>query len=175
MPLDPAPPKRGRFVGAGAGPQAIVLIAGVLLIALLVALVSLIVRDVIRQLSVAEEVRRPTDEPSLEPPSGQRSPQQPQPVGAVRPLSPSEWVTSDDYPLDAIRAGLQGTVSFTLDVSAGGLPTACRITQSSGHLMLDEATCALMMKRARFDPARDATGSTVTAQYSRRVTWVLPE
>ena len=46
------------------------------------------------------------------------------------------WVTDDDYRTRWIREGLSGTASFTLQVSASGRITDCRITRSTGHGVL---------------------------------------
>lgn len=92
------------------------------------------------------------------------------------PLSnPGAWVGTADYPPEALRAGHEGTVGFTLAVGADGVPQGCTITQSSGDVALDGATCALLAQRARFSPAKDATGSAVVGRYSSRVMWKIPK
>lgn len=78
---------------------------------------------------------------------------------AAEPLPPRQlndhmW-TPDDYPRDALQKGESGRVSFVLDVNSEGRVTACTITASSGSSSLDEATCRLARRRARFEPARD--------------------
>nr|WP_302053866.1 energy transducer TonB [Sphingomonas tagetis] len=95
--------------------------------------------------------------------------------GKLRPAgSPQNWVTDDDYPPEALRQGWQGTVGFTLEVGPNGRPHACHVTTSSGTKLLDDAACALLMKRARFVPARDGTGNAVSAKFSSRFTWRIP-
>lgn len=94
---------------------------------------------------------------------------EPFPVG-----DPSEWVTSDDYPPEALRANAQGTVAFVLDVDASGKVSDCTVTSSSQSSILDQTTCALLRARATFRPARDASGNPVSGRYSTRVNWVLP-
>jgi len=89
--------------------------------------------------------------------------------------SPQNWVTDDDYPPEALRRGWQGTVAFRLDIDQRGRPSACHVTGTSGTPMLDEAACDLLMQRARFVPARDAQGKTVSASFSSRFTWRIPE
>lgn len=83
------------------------------------------------------------------------------------------WVGDDDYPPSALRAGQQGWVGFTLNVDAGGCPTACRVTYSSGHQILDDTTCSLMMARARFKPAEDDAGKPIAAVWHSRFQWYL--
>lgn len=90
----------------------------------------------------------------------------------LRPATPpGSWITDDDYPPSAMRAGHQGTVSFRMEISTDGLPVGCSVTQSSGFDDLDQQACALLQRRARFTPARDHAGHAIPASYSGRFTW----
>lgn len=109
---------------------------------------------------------RPVAPPVQAPRAGQRL----QPAG-----SPQNWVTDDDYPAEALRKGWQGTVGFTLEIDAAGKPSACRVTAPSGTPMLDQTACALLMRRARFVPARDASGQPIGGSFTSRFTWRIPE
>ena len=84
------------------------------------------------------------------------------------------WITTDDYPPSAIRAGEEGVVGIALQVGADGRPQSCSVTVPSGHASLDQATCRLYQRRARFAPARDDAGNAMAATYTDRVRWVLP-
>lgn len=86
----------------------------------------------------------------------------------------ASYVSNDDYPPSAIRAEEQGTTGFRLDVGPDGRVTNCTVTSSSGSSALDQATCRLMQRRARFTPAKDADGSPTTDSVSSRIKWVLP-
>lgn len=104
------------------------------------------------------------------------------PVAVITPArppvpkgSPGAWATNDDYPADALRAGSEGRVTFSLSVSADGTPTACTIVASSGNSSLDETTCRLVTERARFTPARDSAGAAITGTYMNSVRWVIPQ
>lgn len=81
---------------------------------------------------------------------------------------------SADYPLEAVRNRWEGTARFTATIGPDGKAVACRITTSSGHDVLDRATCDLVMRRARFEPARDSAGKPITAEFHNKVTWKLP-
>jgi protein TonB len=83
--------------------------------------------------------------------------------------------STDDYPPSALRAGEQGTTGFRLDVGTDGRVTNCTVTSSSGSSALDQATCRLLQRRARFTPARDSNGQPTTDQNSGRITWRIPE
>ena len=84
------------------------------------------------------------------------------------------WVTTIDYPPSAVRAGVEGRTSFRLDIGIDGKPTACTIISSSGSDELDGTTCRLLMRRARFTPARDEGGNPIASTYANAVTWKLP-
>ena len=91
----------------------------------------------------------------------------------ARPIDPGSWVGRDDYPLDAAKAGAEGTVGFRLRIDAQGRVTSCETVKSAGPA-LDSATCGLILRRARFRPARDAAGAAVAGTYSSTITWRLP-
>lgn len=89
--------------------------------------------------------------------------------------NPGSWATDEDYPPSAQRAGAAGTSGFRLTVGTDGRVTACSITSSSGNSALDDATCKLVTRRARFTPAKDETGAAVTDTYANRIVWRIPE
>jgi protein TonB len=76
-----------------------------------------------------------------------------------------------DYPAAALRAGEQGVVEFSLDISAAGRVTACTVTRSSGSATLDATTCRLLTMRARFRPATDGKAEAVPGTFASRVAW----
>jgi protein TonB len=88
--------------------------------------------------------------------------------------NPGDWVTTDDYPPAAVRAGIEGRTSFRLDVGADGKATGCTVVASSGSDDLDRTACRKLMSRARFKPALDAGGNATASTYSGGVTWKLP-
>jgi protein TonB len=88
--------------------------------------------------------------------------------------NPGDWVTTDDYPPSAVRAGIEGRTSFRLDIGANGKPTACSVVTSSGSDDLDRTACSRLMSRARFKPRLDAAGNPTVSTYTGGVTWKLP-
>jgi len=102
--------------------------------------------------------------------AGLFTPTLPRPINNVL-----RWVTPADYPRISIKREEQGAARFSLEVSASGKVTGCRITRSSGSEALDQATCAKVTSRARFEPATDKYGAAVAGTYSNSVNWVLPE
>lgn len=80
----------------------------------------------------------------------------------------------EDYPSLAVRQGLSGSVRARLTVSPEGRVTACEAIESSGHPVLDDRTCAVLMERARFDPAMNGEGDAVEGSYTTpKITWQL--
>ena len=108
----------------------------------------------------------------------------PQPLPPVRPSQSrmaepaggrAGWVTTDDYPPQALREGVSGTVGISVMVGADGRVTSCEVTGSSGNRLLDEATCRFYARRARFRAALDSDGKAIPVRYMDRVRWQLPE
>jgi len=89
--------------------------------------------------------------------------------------SPGSWMSISDYPADALAKHQEGTVGFALQVDASGQVQSCSITQSSGSPALDQGTCALLRSRAKFQPARDASGHAVGGTFASHVEWVYPK
>lgn len=96
------------------------------------------------------------------------------PVAARPSNDPGGWITDRDYKSRWANEELTGIARFRLQLSARGRVTDCAITASSGHAALDQATCALVTKRARFNPAKDDTGAKTTGTYRGAVQWTLP-
>lgn len=82
------------------------------------------------------------------------------------------WFSEDDYPTEAKKKGIEGSTTFEVDVNAEGKPTACRITRSSGSAILDQATCNVVLSRAKFKPAM-RHGKAVASRYSKTTSWRL--
>jgi periplasmic protein TonB len=112
----------------------------------------------------------PPAPPAPPPPPAVVKAQKAQPKG-----QPGNWATTDDYPSSAIRAEEQGTTGFRVEVGPDGRVTSCSVTRSSGSSTLDEATCRLVTRRARFTPAKDTSGAAISDTYSNNIRWVLPE
>lgn len=97
------------------------------------------------------------------------------PVDASPLGNPANWITTADYRSSWIRREYTGTAHFTLQIDATGKVSGCSITGSTGYSALDEATCALLQRRARFTPATGAQGEAVQGRYSNSVNWTIPE
>lgn len=93
---------------------------------------------------------------------------------APKPIEIATWITASDYPPLALRLGVEGPVAYRLEVDAAGKVTGCTVTVSSGQAALDQPTCDLLMQRAHFAAAIDASGVPVASSYASRVRWKLP-
>ena len=114
----------------------------------------------------------PSPTPSLD--AGPRKPAF-DPVGPRPRNDPGAWVTTSDYKTSWINREWTGTARFRLEIAASGKVANCSITRSSGHAELDRATCELVTRRARFEPARDEAGAKTGGIYSNAVSWELPD
>lgn len=93
----------------------------------------------------------------------------PQPKG-----NPGNWANTNDYPSIALQREMEGTTGFRVTVGPDGTVKNCVIVSSSGSSELDSTTCTNVKRRARFEPARDASGKPTTGFYSNRVRWQIP-
>lgn len=66
------------------------------------------------------------------------------------------------------------TVGVAFAVAADGRVSGCRVTSSSGNPRLDARTCALIERRFRYRPARNAAGEPVPALVRTSFDWVPP-
>lgn len=82
--------------------------------------------------------------------------------------------SDDDFPDASRRAEEQGVTRVSYVIDATGKVSNCTVTQSSGSPRLDDATCKIIMRRFRFNPAtRD--GEPVSETKSQPVRWQLKD
>ncbi len=105
----------------------------------------------------------------------------PAPTPAFTPVSARpandmhRWITADDYSRSDLTRNREGNARYRLVIGSNGRVDACEITSSTGHTSLDTATCRLIERRARFDPATNNQGERVVGTYTGNVTWQIPE
>lgn len=97
------------------------------------------------------------------------------PVAAKPTNTPGNWLSDTDYRTVWINREMEGIAGFRLTVGTNGRVESCTITQSTGHAALDEATCKLVSRRARFEAARDADGNKTMGSFSSKVRWRIPD
>ncbi len=96
-------------------------------------------------------------------------------VVAATPITPAPWFEFHDYPMKAFEKKWEGVTRFQLLIAPDGKVAGCSIVGTSGHEELDETTCFLATKRAKFRPARGADGQPVWGVYRSQAMWALPE
>ncbi|UAB78173.1 TonB family protein [Erythrobacter sp. SCSIO 43205] len=93
------------------------------------------------------------------------------PATDARPINSSDWIRADDrlpWPSRGFAPG-QGVLRYTLLVNENGRAEDCDVEDSTGSRKLDRRACKLLEERARFEPARTATGQAVKARYTSTV------
>lgn len=95
-------------------------------------------------------------------------------VAAASRANLASLFSQDDYPPTALRANEQGSVGFKVAIGSDGRVTSCDVTSSSGSAALDEQTCRLIVRRARYTPARSATGAAQASTAEGKINWTLP-
>jgi protein TonB len=74
--------------------------------------------------------------------------------------------SADDYPASAQAAGAEGTAQAELTIGPTGAVVGCNLIRSTGNSALDQATCNILRRRAKFTPARDSNGNPTTDTYT---------
>jgi protein TonB len=82
--------------------------------------------------------------------------------------------STDDYPASALASGAQGTAQAQLTIGPDGRVQGCNLVRSTGNGALDQATCNILRRRAKFTPARDSNGNPTTDTITTPpITWRL--
>jgi protein TonB len=93
----------------------------------------------------------------------------------AKPLGqPGTWASPEDYPSLDLNSGHEGTTRFSLTIGVDGRVSSCTVTSSSGWPGLDNATCKLITRRAKFSPALDENGKPTSGGFASAVRWVVP-
>ncbi len=96
------------------------------------------------------------------------------PPTPATPKGRGNVISEDDYPDASRRAEEQGVTRVNYIVDSTGKVSACTVVQSSGSARLDDATCKIIIRRFRFNPAtRD--GQPVSETKSQPVRWQLKD
>ncbi|BDI62024.1 TonB family protein [Qipengyuania nanhaisediminis] len=91
------------------------------------------------------------------------------------PLNPGNWIRNSDFRRFSDDRWDGGVMRYTLLVARSGRAEECVVDASSGSREFDELACRALMRRARFDPARDPNGRAVAGRYSSAVRFQLSE
>jgi Gram-negative bacterial TonB protein C-terminal len=87
---------------------------------------------------------------------------------------PGDWLTTYDYPVEMLRQGQPAIIEFRLNVGIDGKPTNCNIQLTTRPKEFDAAVCKALMKKARFEPALDASGQPLPSYWRSTARFALP-
>jgi TonB family protein len=99
----------------------------------------------------------------------------PQTGVAPRLLNPDKVLGVEDYPSRSLQDNEAGVVSVLLHVAESGKVTSCLVTESSGFAGLDKTTCSVIRMRARFEPAKLASGAATSGEFRMAFSWGVGE
>ena len=95
-------------------------------------------------------------------------------LSAPVPKNLDRWFRDDDVPMYLmVQENGVWLVPFRLNVAPDGTLKGCDVEISSGERRLDQLTCRLLMKRARFRPARSADGAAAYGVYRNYAKWAV--
>ena len=69
---------------------------------------------------------------------------------------------------------MEGRVTINVKTDLNGHAFDCRVVESSGHDILDRATCEQVEQLAHFNPALDQQGNPVIGSFTTSVNWKWP-
>jgi TonB family protein len=95
-------------------------------------------------------------------------------VPAKAAAEPVRWISTNDYPADALRNGQSGASTILWTIGTDGVVSDCKVIASSGVDSLDRAGCRAIMARGHYSPALDKAGKPMISHQMRRVMWIVP-
>ena len=90
-----------------------------------------------------------------------------------QPIRPQTWLRVEDLPLEEVGSGEARLVAFRVTVRPDGTLQDCAIEVTSGRPKLDELTCRIMRRRARFKPAVGVSGQPIHAVHRSSSVWAV--
>ena len=84
--------------------------------------------------------------------------------------NPGNWFRPEDFP--NAFTGDSAVVRFRVVIDASGAITECAIPSATKGEEFERATCEVLRKRGRFEPALDASGKSVASYYTNTVSWI---
>lgn len=83
-------------------------------------------------------------------------------------------VVFQHYPPGSLARGEQGAVYFVVTLDKDAHATSCQVTHGSGHPLLDEETCDLIVKNAVFNSVKGPGGHATKSTHEGVVYWRIP-
>jgi hypothetical protein len=91
----------------------------------------------------------------------------------VQPINSERWIRPDDYPKGGLHAGRSASVHFRVTVNQNGLVEDCAIQSATEGADFARRTCAVISRRAKFQPALDEDGKPVPSYYVNTIRWLM--
>lgn len=92
-------------------------------------------------------------------------------VVPATPVEPNTWFSSKDHPKTALKVTQRGQVVYAIDVAPDGTAIRCETPEQGG---LDREVCEIIMKSARFTPAKDSQGQAMFARHDGMASFLMP-
>jgi hypothetical protein len=92
-------------------------------------------------------------------------------LAAAQPIKYPSWFSYDDVPVALIPEGTMRRVAVRVLIRPNGSLQGCEVELSSGDPKIDVYTCGLILKRARYSPARWSDGSPTFGVVRLPVVW----
>lgn len=87
------------------------------------------------------------------------------------PVQPNTWFTSKDNPKTALAVADRGQVAYRIDVAPDGTAIRCTPAEDTD---LGRKVCELVMKHARFQPAKDDQGQAAYGLHDGVASFLMP-
>ena len=91
----------------------------------------------------------------------------------AQPLNVRNWLDPRNYPKSLSNKNLAATVAFRLMIDATGTPTDCIVQEATSPPEVGPETCKMLMRTAKFQPARDKDGTPVPDFFASRASWYM--
>lgn len=88
--------------------------------------------------------------------------------------NPGEWITTEDYPVEALQDRAEGVTSILFQIATDGSVSGCVVVGSSGFPLLDATSCAVFSARAKYRPSTDKDGKPIVSSGTQRIRWQVP-
>jgi hypothetical protein len=93
------------------------------------------------------------------------------PAEPIRPIQ--RYFSDSDYPAQAISNEYSGVTSYMMMVDETGALKDCMVEATSGVASLDAMTCIVLLERAKFRPALDASGKPAKSVVTGNIRWKM--
>ena len=91
----------------------------------------------------------------------------------VKPARLIEFTGDREFLKEASRLRVwRQEVGFTLGVGSDGAPIDCKLTNEFRMNYVNDKLCAVLLKHHTFEPAQNASGSTVQGTYEGRLNFL---